>query len=739
MAGLLRNGWPTWVIKRGRLHRNGQYSTDFSPIIYNLDVRRSITDVILSETILASEEERGQRTQFYIIKGHAGSGKTVLLKRIAWEAATVFGKICLWLRDPSAIQFEALRELSRLCNERIFLFVDPVSDFIEVVEQLYVLASKDKIRLTILGAERHNEWNIQCENLESLLTQDYEIKYLNEKEIESLITLLTTHNSLGHLKGLSLALQKDALSKKAGRQLLVALHEATQGKPFTDIIFDEYKSILSPQAQLLYLSVCVLGRLGVHTRAGLISRVHGIPFTEFREKLFRPLEFIVFTYKDDVTKDYIYQARHSHIADMVFERVLFDAQERFDEYMRLIRALDVDYNPDREAFRKLLNAKHLMSLFKDPQMIRQLYKSGRERSGEGNPILMQQEAIFEMTAPGGSLDTAGSLLKAAHDSARNQQLKAAIAHSLSVLALTKAKRSHEPLERRRFQFEARKIASNLLNNVPVSPYPFTTLIQINLDELSDLMEQGDETLIQNKIKETEKTIFKAVQSFADDTFILDAEARFAEMVDKSPKALEALKKAFKNNKRSPYIALRLAKMYERAGLSEQAIETLEQCLEENQNEKTVNFALATMLMRHKQEEQAEIKHYLRRAFTEGDTNYTAQFFYARCLYLEGNRSDAMQLFAKLADAPVDIKLKKGSRAPVVDGNEIPVRFLGTVSRVESSYAFIIRDGPQDRLFAHCLSSEPLFWNMLRMQLRVTFEIAFNYRGPVVVNLQPELS
>jgi tetratricopeptide (TPR) repeat protein len=442
--------------------------------------------------------------------------------------------------------------------------------------------------------------------------------------------------------------------------------------------------------------------------------------------------------RDDVTRDYVYRPRHSHIADIVFERVLTDVQERFDEYVRLISALDVDYNSDREAFRKLLNGKHLISLFKDPQMIRQLYRIGRERNKEDSPMLMQQEAIFEMTSSGGSLDTAESLLRIAHDSARGGHTKAAIAHSLAVLALIKAKRAKEPLERQKLRSEARKIALELSTRLPISSYPFTTLIQIDLDELSVFMEQGDETLIERKIKETEKSISRAVQNFSDDTFILDAEARFAEMVNKSPKALEALRKAFSSNKRSPYIALRLAKMYEKEGLSDRAIETLIECLEENQNDKIVNFNLAMLMMRHKKGSQSEVKHFLRRAFTEGDTNYTAQFYYARFLYLEGHRTDAMQIFTKLSDAPVDIRMKKGGKAPIVDENDIAVRFSGAVHQVESSYSFVLRDGPQDRLFAHCLNSEPLFWNTLKAQQRITFEIAFNYRGPVAIKLQPEI-
>ena len=137
-----------------------------------------------------------------------------------------------------------------------------------------------------------------------------------------MLTKLGTFDSLGYLKSLPHEKQVEQLSKRAGRELLVALHEATLGKPFSEIILDEYNSIPSLQARSLYITVSMLHRLGVGVRAGLISRVHGISFSAFKEKLFEPLEYIVFAKKHDPISDYLYQTRHPHIADMVFEEVL---------------------------------------------------------------------------------------------------------------------------------------------------------------------------------------------------------------------------------------------------------------------------------------------------------------------------------------------------------------------------------------------------------------------------------
>jgi len=179
------------------------YFKDLSPIIDDFDVKRRICDDIMSEVILESEEERAEQVQFYLIKGHAGSGKSVILQRLAWNASCDFNKLCLIIKQSMCPEYDPLLELYRLCKERIFLFVDPVCEYIDLVENFILRARKDKIPLTIVGAERNNQWNDDCDKLEAYLTDTYDIRYLNEKEIEQLIGLLTKHNSLGHMKGMT--------------------------------------------------------------------------------------------------------------------------------------------------------------------------------------------------------------------------------------------------------------------------------------------------------------------------------------------------------------------------------------------------------------------------------------------------------------------------------------------------------------------------------------------------------
>ena len=709
------------------------YFPDWTPIYLDLDVPRRITEILLTEVVLESADRDPNYPELFVLKGHAGSGKTVVLRRLAWESSRDLGVICLWLKRGQLPNYEALIELYRLSGQRIFLFVDPVTDNIGLIQDIIIQALNDKLPISIIAAERYHEWNVECAELEPYLSNEYELRNLSEKEIDQLIGLLEKHDSLGHLKGLSIEQQREQLKEHAGRQLLVALHEATLGKPFADIVHDEFKSITPRKAQSLYLTVCIFHRLGVPARAGLISRVHGIPFTMFENELFSPLESVVFNHFDQRIQDNMYLSRHSHIAELVFERVLTSPQDRFDEYSRIIAEIDYDYYSDREAFHGITKAKELIDLFPDPLMIRNLYSAAQDRIGD-EPWLLQQEAIFEMNSDGGSLERSRRLLERAHEMAPKNRL---ILHSLSELTLRRSEESNNAPERAKLRDNARQQALSLIHSGQISPYPYHTLIKTDLAELTELIEEGDEPSIGRAIKQLDKRIGQATQRFPDDSFIATAESDFLKLIDENERALTALRRAYDAAKGSPYVTTRLARVYEVKGEVAKSIETLKASLDVNPGLKRVNFQLAKLLQNIPDTPTSEVRHYLSRSFTTGDTNYAAQFEYARLLYLEGEIDQADHLFEDLKFAKVHTRMKRAPRGIVRNSLDKPVEFLGNLVGVESTFGFVKRDRYADDLFTHESYNPDINWNTLRLGKRLRFNMAFNYRGPVAINITPE--
>lgn len=710
------------------------YFHGWDPILKNFDVKRKITDDILSEVFLIDEDERASKQDFYLIKGHAGSGKTVLFKRIAWEAANEFGKICLYSKPEIGIRYEPLYELHHYCRERIFLFIDKPSDNIEDILNIIKKSRKDQILLTIICAERINVWNIECEQLESYLIQDYILEFLTNKEILSLISLLEKYGSLGYLRDKNEEERIKALTEKAGRRLLVALHEATLGKAFEDIIYDEYKSIKNDEAKSLYLTICILHRLGTHVRAGLISRVHKIGFSYFEKYLFDPLESIVFDKFFPKINDYVYLSRHQHIAEMVFERVLIDKQKRHDEYIRIISHLDIDYKSDRLAFISMTNAKNLLDIFKeDPNIIRDIYRVAKQRIPD-NPQLKQQEAIFEMKLKvGGNIKKAEELLKQAHsENPSNVQ----ITHSFAELLLIKAENASNRIEKDKHLKTVKQNCLKIINNNPHHIYSYHTLLKAYLLKLKDVIQDDTDSLIDVKIKELEELLNKVLQTFPKDPFILELESQFNELLDKEPKALEALKKAFDANKHTPYISLRLSNFYEKRNEIEQARKIIEETLQLNPTNKDINFKYSKLKSKEKDPDYADIKHYLRKSFTEGDNRYNAQFLYARCLYILGEYSESNEIFNRLSNTNIDERTKR-QPSWIYYKNNKPEVYKGSISKIEVSYGFLKRDGIGDNIYFYKYHDHNIKWEDLKRNKRVIFNLAFNYRGTIALNIRKE--
>ncbi len=707
------------------------YFKDFAPIINKYDIRRQITDSIIAEVFLEEEIEKDSTEEFILLRGHAGSGKSVLLRRIAWDSAVDFDRLCLWINTELFPDYEAVKELHRICEERIFVFIDPVNKYQEVIQLWLSRARKDKLPLTIIGAERNHEWNIACAELHPFTTEIFDLAYLKEKEIEELLIKLKEYKCLGYLEGLSVEKQKEEFVKRAGRQLLVALYEATLGKGFPEIILDEYNSIASTQAKSMYLTISVLHRLNIPVRAGLISRIHNITFGEFMEKLFKPLELIIFAYEDRFIRDYVYVSRHPMVSEMLFEQALSNEQDRFNEYMRLINAMDIGYSSDRSAFTKLINARQLISLFKDPQLIRRIFNEVKQRLGEDAHTL-QQEGIFEMHSSDGSIEKAGELIRNASSILPNSKV---IKHSLSEWALKKSETAKTELERIKYVRESQRISLELTREVASTSFPFHTLIKIGIEELIKEIKTGDSTTIERKIGEVERIIANAQQHFPEDSYILAEESKYRQYISDDPQAKKLLEKAFENNKGNPYVAIRLADFYEQDD-SERAIEVLSEAIDVIPGDKPLNYKLAILLQKYKPERKADIKIHLKRAFTDGDSNYAAQFWYARHIYLEELIDDAYKYFKILGKAYLDPQVKNLVRGIVME-NEKPVLYRGIIEKKEPAYGFIKRDQVQDNIFIHSNNVNEKIWEELKKGNRVIFELGFSYKGPQAINVKRE--
>ena len=87
---------------------------------------------------MRADDDRPAVAELYVIRAEAGAEQTVLLRRLAWEAATQADVLCLYLREDGLLSYEALREIYRLTQQRMFVFVDGAAKHAQ--ELAYVVA-----------------------------------------------------------------------------------------------------------------------------------------------------------------------------------------------------------------------------------------------------------------------------------------------------------------------------------------------------------------------------------------------------------------------------------------------------------------------------------------------------------------------------------------------------------------------------------------------------------------------
>ncbi|MEM1393886.1 MAG: SIR2 family protein [Cyanobacteria bacterium P01_C01_bin.38] len=707
------------------------------PIIKGFDVRRRLTDTVLCDVILKPESDRSTLSELYLIKAEAGAGKTIFIRRVAWEAATQADVICLFMHPFSTIIFDAIRELYRLTNERIFIFIDTAADNITLILKLLEDARQFDVPITIVTAERLNEWNMSCNSLSDYVNNTYKLGYLSKNEIKTLVDLLSKHDSLGsYLQKKTVEERVKEFEEKAGRQLLVALHEATMGRPFEEIIVDEYKNIYPKQAQDVYLTVCLLNRLSTPVRAGLIARVHDIVFNDFKEKLFAPLEHIVQVKGKATRGDFYYTSRHPQIAQIVFEEVLTEDADRYNEYIRFLKHLNISYDTDRESFRKLINAKSLKDIFVSPEDIRAIFDIARECVG-GDGYLYQQMANYERINPDGNYQLAEEYLELAQEI---EPRDSSIVHTQAELAATRARQAQHPLERQKFHNKALSILDDLIGKPQSDRHARGTQLKLAIDELKYVLEEPDSTdrNIEDAIRGIEKIIETTKQQYPEDSFVNNSEADFATLINDNERVLKALKNAFENNYRDPYITMRLANFYKNKNELESAKSCLEKALNSHQNSnKELNYEYAQIMKIIDSSDIENLTYYYRKAFSKGDQNYYAQFWYARYSFESNDLekiNESKKIFSNLRKAPIqyEVRIKV---LDVVKDNHANKLFLGSVHRLEAEHGFVTVDGRGNRIFFHRNNVDDKDWNSLKTASRISFNIGFTFNGPVAIEIK----
>lgn len=289
----------------------GQEPT-WTDIKYGRSIERAVDEDVYA---FARATLSGEVALPLVLSGTAGSGKSTSLMRLGARLAGE-GVAVHWIDSTFNVDLQSVRSLAHDGDEPVAILIDDADTFGRTLTG-WVRELPSARPGVFVGVALRTTRIDGVVDRDTLGFGPHEISMppLDDSEIESLIQLLDKHNRLGILKGKEHDERVYAFRQQAGRQLLVAMIQATSGKDFKQKVVEEFLE-LSEIQRFLYSAICL-----VHSRRHEIDRSELLRARGGGDnEALNELEALVRRHL--VTRDTVhtrYKARHRVIADEVVD------------------------------------------------------------------------------------------------------------------------------------------------------------------------------------------------------------------------------------------------------------------------------------------------------------------------------------------------------------------------------------------------------------------------------------
>ncbi|RBP18145.1 SIR2-like protein [Roseiarcus fermentans] len=703
-------------------------SQSWSPIEQQLDFSRTNYESVMLK-VLAIGSKSDASVDILAIKGVAGSGKSVFLRRVAYDLATTHGLLVLFCPPRAFLEADRIREIYEVTRLRLVVVIDHAADQMKVITDIADQLNQAGIPITMIVADSEAAWGSYIQDFGERLAFTFTLRLLEPREIVDLISRLERHHCLGILTDVTPEQRLRAFKEVADRQLLVALYQATQGKDLEKIILEEYERIAQPDAQELYLLVATLNQFRTPVRAGLIRRLTGVRFQDFERDFLGPLTGIVHAERDPILKDMVYRTRHPYIAEILFRNVLDTTSKQVNQYLRILDGMDPSYSSDYEALRKMVSYRNVRSLTASLAERRQILDAA-EKATQADPFILQQRALLEMNDPKGNLSSAGRYLERA---LAVRPRDASLRHTKATLLQREAEVHPNQLERRAIRSDARAILRSLRGD-HVDGYVASSTAALAIDEIEDLTKNPPSDAIDVQIvrlvEDAERAIRQGLAAAPDfDTVHLQA-SRLQKHFGDNEAAAAVLKRAITARPELEFVAVAYARAIRDTNLSE-ALSVVKGSLAHKPNSRALNEALFELLLMESDEVRPELWAPLRKSFTNEDGNVFMHVHALRHQFVIGDDNAYRKLIEAAEKMKVARREREKPRVRYRNPSSGDGRFTGRIAYIGETHGYATVFGITRNVYIRPdISMDVDLWDSLKRDDPITLNVEFSLKGAI---------
>lgn len=377
----------------------------FLDVTEGFAIRRSFENEMLDHESLLD-------ARVILIDGTAGTGKSTALRRLALSLDAKGKRVGWFDPRPEGTGIPALRK-AIVQSGYDYVVIDDVDVFAEQTGPLLreLADSTESPRIIAAARSTRAERFSLRGHLDDVVASYVTAPALTDSDIDGLLDALTNAGLLGRLAGQTRSQQRQAFRRLAGRQLLVAMIEATSGQRFQDKIDDECSQL--PSEQLFLYAICALAtrnRIGLELDE-ILAAAGDTNSTELDHIDALKRQFLLVP---DAEGRLV--VRHRVIAEHVTRSLRREGQLA-NPVEGLLFSMAVQYlqvrSKSSRTFRlmvRLLNHEFMIHELEDVSAIRRIYESMR-RILSDDPHFWLQSGSFELKV--GDLDLADNYLNQA--------------------------------------------------------------------------------------------------------------------------------------------------------------------------------------------------------------------------------------------------------------------------------------------------------------------------------------
>jgi hypothetical protein len=189
-----------------------------------------------AEAAVKSSGHRG----VIVVTGTAGSGKSTALMRVSLRLSAE-GQSVGWIDSEGSLSPHEIRIAMRSDDAPVVLSIDDADMYgSELSSMVRELCLRDPYPLVIVGLRSGRaDAVLQDRLLREIPAREFAMPPLADSDIDRLLGVLDRENRLGVLRGKSPDQQRAMFRDQAGRQLLVAMIQATSGRRFEEKAVEE--------------------------------------------------------------------------------------------------------------------------------------------------------------------------------------------------------------------------------------------------------------------------------------------------------------------------------------------------------------------------------------------------------------------------------------------------------------------------------------------------------------------